>query len=741
MAIKWKSKLGIIGWLLLFTFGLSGLISGVIHADQYVQKVYFQTYPFQNQMQVFIDRLGMFELNYVPKEEVKKEITVTTDEINEHRYRYGNLTQQIEDITAQYEIKIQDAERSQNKEVKTIYISERDQKVQDIIENFKSDEHIRAKIIKEKEEQIDTHFRDIEKYRPEFENLKATFKYHLKDVATGKVYTNLPVGNATEVEGLMKDMLYVLDYPTAKNGYLTTWGVTLYSDKNATIDHSLVIGQGERAFEGQIAVTREASPILSSIVSKYYDYQQQRNFFILYTLGCIIVFILSLIIYKRTSVSQLMTTEKWQPWYNRIPIDVSLLSFVFSGCLTFVFLLNANSMDLYYDYIWTFIGETFWMLMITTFFMALTMIQAKLLLKRVTNRAGLKLEWHTSLMSKAYQGVRDAFAIRSMGTQVFIFLFIVFAFGLGATVAVVVAEPEIILLYGLLFLILGLPTIRIIVKRIGYFNRIVLYTEEMVRGNLESDLPIIGKSSLANLAGNINTLKYGVKTSQKEQAKGERLKTELITNVSHDLRTPLTSIITYTELLKTQDLTEKDREAYIEIIDHKSKRLKVLIDDLFEASKMASGSVELVKEKVDLGQLLQQALAEHNEAISQSTLSFRVSTPSQLVYAVVDGQKLWRVFDNIIGNILKYSLENTRVYISLKELQGRAEIVFKNVTKYELSEDTDELFERSKRGDTSRHTEGSGLGLAIAKSIIDLHEGQMDIEVDGDLFKVTVVIK
>lgn len=239
-------------------------------------------------------------------------------------------------------------------------------------------------------------------------------------------------------------------------------------------------------------------------------------------------------------------------------------------------------------------------------------------------------------------------------------------------------------------------------------------------------------------ADSINQLAQGVNNSQREQAKSERLKTELITNVSHDLRTPLTSIITYTELLKTPDLSKEDQDAYIQVIDRKSQRLKVLIDDLFEVSKMSSGNIELTKEKVDLVQLLKQALAEHDQTINESTLQFRVTNPGTHVYTLVDGQKIWRVFDNLIGNILKYALENTRVYITIKTLQNKAVITFKNVTKYELGENTDELFERFKRGDTSRHTDGSGLGLAIAKSIVDLHGGTLDIEVDGDLFKVTI---
>jgi signal transduction histidine kinase len=155
---------------------------------------------------------------------------------------------------------------------------------------------------------------------------------------------------------------------------------------------------------------------------------------------------------------------------------------------------------------------------------------------------------------------------------------------------------------------------------------------------------------------------------------------------------------------------------------------------------MASGAIELNKAKVDIVQLLQQSLAEYNETMEDSPVQFRVSTSNNPVYAFVDGQKLWRVFDNIIGNIVKYSLDHTRAYIDVKEENHQVKITFKNISKYELSENLDELFERFKRGDESRHTDGSGLGLAIAKSIIDLHEGTLDIDVDGDLFKVTVVL-
>ena len=262
----------------------------------------------------------------------------------------------------------------------------------------------------------------------------------------------------------------------------------------------------------------------------------------------------------------------------------------------------------------------------------------------------------------------------------------------------------------------------------------------MANGRLNEDIKVKGKSPLAEHAKNLNNLREGVRVSMTEQAKSERLKTELITNVSHDLRTPLTSIITYTDLLKNEELSSEERSKYVDILDKKSQRLKTLIEDLFEVSKMASGNLELHKQRVDLAQLLQQALAEHEEEISNSGLDFRVNSPDSPLVAYVDGQRWWRVLDNLIVNAVKYTLPGTRVYITLRKVGDTAEFVVKNVTKYELGENTDELFERFKRADTSRHTDGSGLGLAIAQSIVDMHNGNMKIEVDGDLFKVTVVV-
>ncbi|CAM5210425.1 histidine kinase OS=Ureibacillus acetophenoni OX=614649 GN=SAMN05877842_1126 PE=4 SV=1 [Ureibacillus acetophenoni] len=262
----------------------------------------------------------------------------------------------------------------------------------------------------------------------------------------------------------------------------------------------------------------------------------------------------------------------------------------------------------------------------------------------------------------------------------------------------------------------------------------------MAEGRLTSDIKVKGKSSLATHARNLNSLREGVRKSMTEQAKSERLKTELITNVSHDLRTPLTSIITYTDLLKKPDITEEERKQYIDVLDKKSARLKTLIEDLFEVSKMASGNIELFKQRLDLTQLFQQAIGEHDESFKEAGLEIKVSTPEQPIIAYVDGQKMWRVLDNLVVNAIKYSLKGSRVYLTLTQNGRHAEFTVKNISNYELSENVEELTERFKRADASRHTDGSGLGLAIAQSIVDLHNGRMKIEVDGDLFKVTVSI-
>lgn len=276
-------------------------------------------------------------------------------------------------------------------------------------------------------------------------------------------------------------------------------------------------------------------------------------------------------------------------------------------------------------------------------------------------------------------------------------------------------------------------------RDLAYLNKITKGAKDICEGRTSQDIPEKRKGALRDLAHSINNMKEGLKTSIENETKSERMKTELITNVSHDLKTPLTSIINYVDLLKRADIQPEEAKAYVAVLDKKSQRLKILIEDLFEASKAASGSMQLTLTRVEVVALLRQTLGEAEGRIEKANLDFKVTAPKEKIYISADGRKIWRVFENLISNIIKYSLPGTRVYINVKEENDRVYITMKNISSYELNFDPEEITERFKRGEESRHTEGSGLGLAIAKNIVGLHGGEMLIDIDGDLFKSTVI--
>ncbi|MEH7443270.1 HAMP domain-containing sensor histidine kinase [Bacillus sp. JJ1122] len=738
MDIKSKSKYLVVIWALLVSFGLSGLFSAFTNGSQFLQGDYFESEEYGYQMNRFVSLLQVFELNSMTKEEMKKEITVSDEEIEEHRTRYGNMGDQIANIGMQYEQQIQDAKDSGNKAVVDALTKERDTKIADITENFNSDEHVQAKIVKEKEKRIDEFYKELEKYRRQFVNFGRAYKYYMEDADTGEVFTNLNLKEGDSVSDFInnKEMYFVQDYGEIQEFYGYTGISEQFIPYNEVAED--ILSRQNSNFTGKIGLSKNAPASLQAI-GDYRYFQKRQMLFIGYMIASIGALIAAYIIARRKPAIVFGTFENFKPMYAKVPLDVRLgIMLATSGFFLLSLTLISEQFVYYNSDILSSLIELLISMTAAAALLAFGLMQLKSIAEYRNDGQQLKEDLQKSLVFKAYKAIVDAFLVRSIGIQLIVLLG--FVFGLGMIAAAVFVEPGFIVIFGLAFIFIGLPLLIIIMKKAGYFNKILLNTEELAAGKMGSDIPVKGKSVFARHAADINTLRNSVKVSHKEQAKSERLKTELITNVSHDLRTPLTSIITYTELLKTPDLAPEDRASYIEILDRKSKRLKVLIDDLFEATKMASGNIELRKDRVDLIQLLQQALAEHNEALSQSSLHLRVSQPDHPVYAFVDGQKLWRVFDNLIGNILKYSLENSRVYISVKAEQDQAVLTFKNVTKYELGEDLDELFERFKRGDQSRHTEGSGLGLAIAKSIVDLHEGTLDIEVDGDLFKVTVIL-
>lgn len=237
-------------------------------------------------------------------------------------------------------------------------------------------------------------------------------------------------------------------------------------------------------------------------------------------------------------------------------------------------------------------------------------------------------------------------------------------------------------------------------------------------------------------AESLNNINLGLQNAVNEKMKSERFKTELITNVSHDIKTPLTSIINYVDLIKKEQPENENIKQYIEVLDRQSGRLKKLIEDLVEASKASTGNLAVSLTECEVGVLLSQTIGEFDERLSKSGLTAVLKQPETPVRIMADGRHLWRVFDNLMSNICKYSQTGTRVYLDVSVKDGKAVITFRNISKYELNISSEELMERFVRGDSSRHTEGSGLGLSIARSLVELQNGQMKLDVDGDLFKV-----
>lgn len=257
-------------------------------------------------------------------------------------------------------------------------------------------------------------------------------------------------------------------------------------------------------------------------------------------------------------------------------------------------------------------------------------------------------------------------------------------------------------------------------------------------GDYDYKIDLEGAGEFRQLADDINAMTSGLKIAVQSEVKSERLKTELITNVSHDIKTPLTSIISYVDLLKREGLGSPNAPKYLDVLDRKSNRLKTLTEDLFEAAKATSGSIEPNFEKVNVNALISQILGELDEKIQESKLVFKVTQEKDRVYARADGRLISRVMENLLSNIFKYALKESRVYIDISETEKEVFVSFKNISAYELNIPVDELMERFKRGDESRSSEGNGLGLAIAKSLMEIQEGILDISIDGDLFKAEI---
>ena len=271
------------------------------------------------------------------------------------------------------------------------------------------------------------------------------------------------------------------------------------------------------------------------------------------------------------------------------------------------------------------------------------------------------------------------------------------------------------------------------------FQRVKHGGEKIVNGDLDSKIDtqyMFG--DIKDFADSLNNINQGLQSAIDDKIKSERFKTELITNVSHDIKTPLTSIVNYVDLIKKENCDNEKISEYVEVLDRQSVRLKKLIEDLVEASKASSGTLSVELARCNLSVLVNQAIGEFTEKLESKNLQVVQFVDNQDIYIMADGRRLWRVFDNLLSNIYKYAMTGTRVYIDLTNEKNIATVTFRNISQQPINVSAEELTERFVRGDRSRNTEGSGLGLSIAKSLTELQNGQFKISTDGDLFKVKI---
>ncbi len=563
----------------------------------------------------------------------------------------------------------------------------------------------------------------------EYIKSRTNIKYYIKDIENNDQYTNFEV--VPNIEEYIKDKaLYSVKLPLgATNDALMTY-VSNWFFLNKLEGYFIIENQ-------QLTYNEGHSWIYSSIQVKHDEYVSLREKTIkkgIYSIFTLALGLFLVLCVLKNKGQDIWCSKKIKNAYKKIPLDLRICILIIYPLYMFSYI---QEMDFFNQ---PFNVEHIFDLTAITIFIIYLIFNMKYILKFIKDKQEVETQCKESIIYKLSMLIKESLMIKSIMFKVSI-ICVLIALG-GAFAAIVIIRvpvrsflPFVVLL--VCVFLYGVLVLQYVLRKIILFNKIIKGTEEIASGNLNYVIEEKGHGNLSKLAHNINNMKEGFKKSVDNEMKSERLKSELITNVSHDLKTPLTSIINYVNLLKKQDISEEERSAYIEVVDRKSQRLKVLIEDLFDVSKISSGAVELNIERVDVTALLKQAMGEFDEKIKKSSLTFKVNTPKDNVYVNLDGKKTWRVFENLISNILKYSQPSTRVYIDLIEKESKVIIIMKNISAYEMEFDVSEIFERFKRGDKSRSTEGSGLGLAIAKSIVELQGGELNIDIDGDLFKVS----
>lgn len=475
------------------------------------------------------------------------------------------------------------------------------------------------------------------------------------------------------------------------------------------------------------------------------------------TAGSTIVFLVIIILLALAIPYKFLKEVFWFKGLSKIPLEINVAIIIFGFCIlmgggeTIVFpTLNGNFYDLlskttikysYLGYIIDVINVLYWSVGFSIAFTAV------ILIKHIFKTGFKSYMKEKSLVVKILRWIGQKFHrfshyLKSIDLRKKTDKKLLVILGLNFLIIVIMCSMWFI---GIIVAIVYSSVLFIYVKKYiedlqRKYKKLLEATNEIAKGNLEvsieEDLGVFNP-----FKEEIENIEKGFKNAVDEEVKSQKMKTELISNVSHDLKTPLTSIITYIDLLKDESLDIEKRKNYLDTLDRKSQRLKDLIEDLFEVSKVNSGNITLNIIDVDIVSLIKQTQLELDDKIKKASLTIKNNFPQEKIILPLDSQRTYRIFENLMMNIVKYSMANSRVYIDIIEEEDKVMVVLKNMSNTELNFNPDEIVERFVRGDKSRNTEGSGLGLAIAKSFTELQGGKFNIEIDGDLFKVVLTFQ
>ena len=448
--------------------------------------------------------------------------------------------------------------------------------------------------------------------------------------------------------------------------------------------------------------------------------------YIIIPMGSIIAMLM--VIYLAVSIGE----DKKLNYFDKIPLEIVGFVAIIISVIPFIFLS-----DYFYSTGNDYVGGISIIITVALFIYVIACVCMITFIRRLK----AKSFWKTTIIGKIFYWFKDVL-LKNI------------SYSIGTTAKVILVFLLIGFITFLIMLIFrGALSVILIIALYGYIMyRTILFfkecskiekkIEEVRDGNNQLPLDVNEFSSeFRNVATSINNISEGIETAVQERMKSERLKAELITNVSHDIKTPLTSIINYSDLLKNEKIDNEKANEYIEIIYSKSQRLKRLTEDLIEASKIQTGNVSLKKEKINIIELIRQAVGEFEDKFSKKGLNTIIDCEQSEIFIFADSRYMYRIIENLFSNISKYALENSRVYIDIGVFGDDVNIAIKNISKDKLNISADELMQRFVRGESSRTTEGSGLGISIAQNLTTLQDGKFDLVLDGDLFKVRMNFK